>query len=78
MNRTSPPFARTRFTSASWANPLVFDFAKPTGYGLGRSGWISARFWVKDEPDLDLLKRWIVESYRAVAPKKLSKELPES
>jgi predicted DNA-binding protein (MmcQ/YjbR family) len=49
-----------------------FDFAEPTGYGLGRSGWISCRFGMDDEPDLYLLKRWIAESYRAVAPKKLA------
>jgi len=49
---------------------LVFDFAEPAGYGLGRSGWIS------EAPDLDLLKRWIGESYRAVAPKKLAALVP--
>jgi len=51
---------------------LIFDFAEPTGYGLGRSGWVTARFGPEDEPDLELLQRWITESYRAVAPKKLS------
>jgi predicted DNA-binding protein (MmcQ/YjbR family) len=56
---------------------LIFDFAEPTGYGLGRSGWITARFPLGEQPDLDLLKRWLVESYRAVAPKKLSAALPE-
>ena len=50
---------------------LVFDFAEPAGYGLGRSGWISCRFGAGGA-DLDLLKRWIAESYRAVAPKKLA------
>ena len=55
---------------------LVFDFAEPTGYGLGRSGWVTARFASKDELDLDLLNRWVLESYRAVAPKKLSALLP--
>jgi predicted DNA-binding protein (MmcQ/YjbR family) len=55
---------------------LVFDWAEPTGYGLGRSGWISAAFGPDDTPDLDLLKRWIVESYRAIAPKTLAKSLP--
>lgn len=49
----------------------TFDFASPAGYGLGRSGWISCRFPPGEEPDLDLLKRWLAESYRAVAPKKL-------
>ena len=55
---------------------LVFDFAAPAGYGLGRAGWISCRFGAGESPDLDLLKRWIAESYRAVAPKKLGAMLP--
>ena len=56
---------------------LVFDFAEPAGYGLGRSGWIACRFPKGEKPDLDLLKRWIAESYRAVAPKKLGALVPE-
>ena len=54
---------------------LVFDFASPAGYGLGRSGWIACRFAPGETPDLDLLKRWLAESYRAVAPKKLAASL---
>ena len=54
-----------------------FDFAEPAGYGLGRSGWISCRFGASEAPDLDLLQRWLAESYRAVAPKKLAALLPE-
>ncbi|HEX9189077.1 MAG TPA: MmcQ/YjbR family DNA-binding protein [Vicinamibacteria bacterium] len=50
---------------------LDLPFASPTGYGLGRSGWVTARFEAGEKPPLDLLKRWIDESYRAVAPKKL-------
>jgi predicted DNA-binding protein (MmcQ/YjbR family) len=57
---------------------LVFDFAAPAGYGLGRSGWISCRFAPGEEADVDLLKRWIAESYRAVAPKKLAALVPEA
>jgi predicted DNA-binding protein (MmcQ/YjbR family) len=56
---------------------LVFDFAQPTGYGLGRSGWITSRFGAEEEPDMDLLRRWIGESYRAIAPKKLSATLAD-
>ena len=56
---------------------LVFDFAEPASYGLGRSGWISCRFPGGEVPDLDLLKRWLAESYRAVAPKRLGALLPE-
>ena len=55
----------------------VFDFAEPTGYGLGRSGWITARFKDGEEPDMDLMCRWIRESYKAIAPKKLSASLGE-
>ena len=55
---------------------LIFDWAEPTGYGLGRSGWVSGSFGPADEIDRDLLKRWIAESYRAVAPKKLAALVP--
>ena len=50
-------------------------FAEPTGYGLGKSGWITARFTRVSDVPLDLLKTWIDESYRAIAPKKLVKTL---
>jgi predicted DNA-binding protein (MmcQ/YjbR family) len=50
-------------------------FAEPTGYGLGKSGWVTARFTKVTDVPLDLLKEWIRESYKAIAPKKLSKTL---
>ena len=56
---------------------LMFDWTEPAGYGLGRSGWVSARFAAGEEPDLYLLKRWIAESYRVVAPKKLGALVPD-
>ena len=51
-------------------------FTKPTGYGLGKSGWITAEFGTKDKPPLDILEAWIDESFRAIAPKKLAATLP--
>jgi predicted DNA-binding protein (MmcQ/YjbR family) len=51
---------------------LSLPFVAPTGYGLGKSGWVTARFGPKDRPPMDVLKRWIDESYRAVAPRKLA------
>ena len=54
---------------------LSLPFASPTGYGLGKSGWVTARFTAKDKPPLDMLRKWIDESYRAVAPKELVKKL---
>lgn len=50
---------------------LMLPFTEPTGYGLGKSGWITARFEAEDGAPEDLLREWIEESYRAVAPKKL-------
>ncbi|OJU10252.1 MAG: hypothetical protein BGN86_16820 [Caulobacterales bacterium 68-7] len=49
-------------------------WAEKTGYGLGKSGWVSAKP-AEDEVDLALFKNWIDESYRAVAPKSLLKQL---
>jgi len=46
-------------------------FAQPTGYGLGKSGWVTVTFDARDTIPLDLLRAWLDESYRAVAPKKL-------
>jgi len=50
---------------------LNLPFAAPTGYGLGKSGWVSARFDPKATPPLALLCEWIDESYRAIAPKRV-------
>jgi predicted DNA-binding protein (MmcQ/YjbR family) len=59
----------------SSAAALLFPFAQPTGYGLGKSGWVSSVFEGKDSVPAEILKKWIAESYRAVAPKKLVKTL---
>ena len=50
---------------------LMLPFSKPTAYGLGKSGWVSAQFPDGEAPPKDLLKAWIDESYRSQAPKKL-------
>jgi len=52
---------------------LTLPFTTPTGYGLGRAGWVTARFRASDEVPLDLVKEWIAQSYRAVAPKAVLK-----
>jgi predicted DNA-binding protein (MmcQ/YjbR family) len=48
---------------------------EPTGYGLGKSGWVTARIKSGANFDIDTMKGWIAQSYRAVAPKKLAKLL---
>ena len=54
---------------------LDLPFASPTEYGLGRSGWVTARFAKGARVPLKVLALWIDESYRALAPKKLIKIL---
>lgn len=54
---------------------LKLPFASPTEYGLGRSGWVTARFPRGARVPVDILKHWIDESYRAVAPKRLLAQL---
>jgi predicted DNA-binding protein (MmcQ/YjbR family) len=61
---------------SSSAMALLLPFTKPTEYGLGKSGWVSASFSEGDEIPLAMLKDWIDESYRAQAPKKLVASLP--
>lgn len=54
---------------------LALPFAQPTGYNLGKSGWVSVSC-TPDQPfPLELIQEWLRESYRAVAPKKLSRSL---
>ena len=57
---------------------LMLPFAQPTGYGLAKSGWVSASFGARDTPPLEMLRQWLDESYRAVAPKKLVAQLAEA
>jgi predicted DNA-binding protein (MmcQ/YjbR family) len=42
----------------------------PSAYGLGKAGWVTVRF--ATEMPFEMLREWIDESYRAVAPKKLA------
>jgi predicted DNA-binding protein (MmcQ/YjbR family) len=46
--------------------------ARPTGYGLGKAGWVTVPV---AELDLETLRDWVEESYRIVAPKRLVAEL---
>jgi predicted DNA-binding protein (MmcQ/YjbR family) len=54
---------------------LTLPFTAPCGYGLGKSGWVTARFDAGEDIPTDLLVAWVDESYRAVAPKRSVKVL---
>lgn len=48
------------------------SFASPTGYGLGRSGWVTLAFDRATDVPVAFVEDLIVESYCAVAPKGLA------
>ena len=53
---------------------LMAPGAEPTGYGLGRAGWVTIP--LRDTtPPVEVLTDWVEESYRTVAPKRLVAEL---
>jgi predicted DNA-binding protein (MmcQ/YjbR family) len=57
---------------ASHMHALSIAGAAPSRYGLGASGWVTVP--VK-RVALDLLRDWVEESYRIVAPKRLAASL---
>ena len=59
----------------SGADVLELPLAEPTGYGMGKYGWVTLIIMRDDRLPLQLLEAWIDESYRAVAPKRLLPEL---
>jgi predicted DNA-binding protein (MmcQ/YjbR family) len=70
---TSGPAATRRMTvklEESHAHALSIDGARPTGYGLGPSGWVTVPLKA-DGVSLALLRDWVEESYRIVAPRRL-------
>ncbi len=51
---------------------LAMKGAEPTGYGMSKSGWVTFRYSAKAKPPMAKLVDFLDESWRAVAPKKLS------
>jgi predicted DNA-binding protein (MmcQ/YjbR family) len=56
----------------SHGHALSIEGAAPTRYGLGKSGWVNVPLEGAGEA---VLRDWIEESYRIVAPKRLVAEL---
>lgn len=61
----------------SHAHALSIEGAVPTGYGLGKAGWVTVPLRA-DGVTLDVLRDFVEESYRVVAPKKLVAQLDAS
>ncbi|MFI8167384.1 MmcQ/YjbR family DNA-binding protein [Streptomyces sp. NPDC086081] len=57
------------------AHALACPGAEPAGYGLGKAGWVSIPLEAQGAPSAELLCDWVEESYRVIAPKRLTAEL---
>jgi predicted DNA-binding protein (MmcQ/YjbR family) len=55
---------------------LALPGAEPTGYGLGKAGWVTIPVRTKHAP-VGVFTDLVEESYRLIAPKKLIAELDE-
>lgn len=55
----------------SGAEALELPCVEPTGYGMGRHGWVSITVLARDRPSDATLRGWVEESFRAIAPKRL-------
>jgi predicted DNA-binding protein (MmcQ/YjbR family) len=71
MSIEGEPFSISCKLPKSSAMALLMPFVKPTPYGLGKSGWVTASPPADEPVPVDMFKEWIDESYRAQAPKKL-------
>lgn len=60
------------------AHALACPGAEPAGYGLGKAGWVSIPLEAQGAPAAELLCDWVEESYRVIAPKRLTAELDEA
>ena len=67
-----PPGSRrmTVKLDESHAHALSIEGAVRTGYGLGASGWVTVPLRA-DGVNVAVLRDWVEESYRIVAPKRV-------
>jgi predicted DNA-binding protein (MmcQ/YjbR family) len=70
--------AMTVKLGASHEQALAMPGAEPSGYGLGKSGWVNIPFGQEPPPPFGVLTDLVDESYRLVAPKRLVAELDAS
>jgi predicted DNA-binding protein (MmcQ/YjbR family) len=53
---------------------LATESVTPSGYGLGKAGWVTIPL-MGELLETEVLLDWVEESYRAIAPKKLVAKL---
>jgi predicted DNA-binding protein (MmcQ/YjbR family) len=72
-DETEPSLVTVKLVE-SHGHALAIEGAAPTGYGLGRAGWVDVPVQAKGVT-AELLCDWIEESYRIVAPERLGARL---
>src|SRR3954465_5680621 len=70
-----PHFGMSVKLPTSGKSALRMPFTEPTGYGLGKSGWVSATLDDKSQASFEMPRDWVRESYCAVAPKGLADQI---
>jgi hypothetical protein len=61
----------------SIAEAAMLAAKEPDRYQAGKIGWVTVRLHPGEALPIDILERWIDESYRLLAPKQLSAKLAE-
>lgn len=67
-------FSVTAKLPVSGTRMLDLPYCQPTGYGMGKHGWVSATWQHGERVPMDVIEPWIEESYRAVAEGKSAKK----
>ncbi|MFI7439256.1 MmcQ/YjbR family DNA-binding protein [Nonomuraea indica] len=70
------PSFSVKLLSEAHGHALTVEGAAPTGYGLGRAGWVTVPL-LAELPPTEVLLDWVEESYRAIAPKRAVRLLDE-
>jgi hypothetical protein len=60
----------------SLAHATKLAFKQPQLFKVGAHGWVTATLGHADGPPLDVLEKWLRESYMLVAPKSLTSRPP--
>ena len=62
----------------SGPDALTLPMTEPTAYNLGKSGWVTFYLDADNKVPIAAIESWVMESYMAIAPKKLVESIGTS
>ncbi len=71
MSGVGPSYTVRLKLCQSQSEAMQLAATEPGRYKVGAHGWTTISFSDSEPPPIELMKRWIDESYRAIADKKL-------